>query len=237
MGTVTKDDLQRFMTKLGNRNGKDYLTVPGRVWWFRQEHPNGGIVTTPYEISVEKGYAIFVTSIFNAEGGLLSTATASETARDFADFIEKAGTKSVGRALILAGYGIENAGDDLNEGTRLADMPLPERQPRPIPRPPDDEAPAPAPKQQQAVAAVPLKRAQIAFYNAARAGGFDVEVQTEDGIRPSIGKCADLAELVAEWSEWEMPEGWQESPAAWTKAAELVANYAVARAESGAASG
>ncbi len=220
MGTVTKDDLQRFMTKLGNRGGKDYLTVPGRVWWFRQDHPQWGIVTTPHEISVEQGYAIFTTSIFNDDGRVIATATASETARDFADFIEKAGTKSVGRALILAGYGIENAGDELHEGTRYADAPQPAAILAPLP---------PVQEQSKQFRESPeLVRAMKAFGGVARELGFPVD--NEAGT-PSKSRFVDLMVQVATADGWAMPAGWADMPDVWQRGATLLPKFAAARKE------
>lgn len=104
------------------QGGREYLPVSGRLIWFRGEHPDWGIVTTPIEINLEKNYAIFTASIFNSEGKLMATSHKFENARGFQDFIEKAETGSVGRALALCGYGTD-AAPELDEGTRLADTP------------------------------------------------------------------------------------------------------------------
>ena len=103
----------------GNR---EYLPVSARLLWFRSEHPDWGIVTQPVEINLEKQYAIFQASIFNEEGKLMATATKMENVRGFPDYLEKAETGSVGRALALCGYGTAFA-PELEEGDRLADAP------------------------------------------------------------------------------------------------------------------
>jgi len=105
--------------------GKSYLPVAARVAWFRTEHPDWGIVTEPLiplENTLPDNYAIFKCSIFNAEGKLIQTACKQETARDFADYIEKAETGSIGRALSLCGFGTIEAIEDLDEGTERGEV-------------------------------------------------------------------------------------------------------------------
>jgi hypothetical protein len=111
----------------GNR---EYLPVSARLIWFRGERPDWGIVTEPIEINYEKQFAVFLCRIFNAEGRLMATGTKMETVRGFADWLEKAETGSVGRALALCGYGTQFA-PELEEGARLADSPYPMRNQEP----------------------------------------------------------------------------------------------------------
>ena len=114
-------DPSRHMIQL---KGKDYLTVAWRLVWFREDHPGWGIVTTPVEINMEKQYAIFSCQIFDDAGKLVATATKMENIRGFGDFLEKAETGSVGRALAYCGYGTQFA-PDLEEGTeRILDTPV-----------------------------------------------------------------------------------------------------------------
>ena len=112
-------DPKRHIIKL---KGKDYLPIAARLVWFRDDHPDWGIVTTPVEINMEKQYAIFSASIFNGDGKLMATATKMENIGGFGDFIEKAETGSVGRALAYCGYGTQFA-PELEEGGRFADAP------------------------------------------------------------------------------------------------------------------
>ena len=106
------------------QGGREYLPVSARLIWFREEHPDWGIVTAPVEINIEKQYAIFSAQIFNAEGKLMATATKMENVRGFADYIEKAETGAVGRALAYCGFGTQFA-PELEESARLADAPYP----------------------------------------------------------------------------------------------------------------
>ncbi|MBC8136137.1 MAG: hypothetical protein H8F28_09650, partial [Fibrella sp.] len=105
-----------------NLKGKEYLPVSARLIWFRQEHPDWSIITTPIEINMEKNFAIFSASIMNAEGKIIATGTKMETIKDFGDFLEKAETGSVGRALAMCGFGTQFA-PEFSEGNRFADAP------------------------------------------------------------------------------------------------------------------
>lgn len=98
------------------QGGRQYLPVAARVMWFRKEHPDWGIVTDPMELNIEAGYAIFRTTLFNEAGRIISTATKFCDRRGFADFIGKAESGSVGRALALAGYGTQDALDEEGDG-------------------------------------------------------------------------------------------------------------------------
>lgn len=113
-------DPKRHLIKVqGNR---EYLPVAARVAWFRDINPDWGIVTTPVEINLtpdnnKPAYAIFQAHIFNAEGKLMATGTKMEDVRGFGDFLEKAETGSVGRALAMAGFGTANE-SMFEEGTK-----------------------------------------------------------------------------------------------------------------------
>jgi hypothetical protein len=104
----------------GKRGGaaKPYLPVSARIQWFRQDHPEGRIETEAY--SVSENSAIFIARVWTAEGGS-AFGYGSEELGDFADFIEKAETKAIGRALSHMGYGTMSAIDD--DGV-LADSPV-----------------------------------------------------------------------------------------------------------------
>lgn len=134
--------------------GKAYLEVKWRLVWFRQECPNGTIDTEEVAVDLDreveaevptgnwipnpnrpgkkmpekivkqaKGYARFRAVVTDGKGGR-ATATKSENAASFPDFIEKAETGAVGRALAMLGYGTQFTGDELNEDHRIVDAPV-----------------------------------------------------------------------------------------------------------------
>lgn len=103
---------------------QDYLDVKWRIVWFRDVHPDGQIDTE--HITLTDEIAVFRATVsFPAESGTrgLATGYGSETPRDFGDYIEKAETKAIGRALAALGYGTQFAAD-LEEGDRIADAPV-----------------------------------------------------------------------------------------------------------------
>ena len=100
--------------------GKPYLQVAHRIVWFREEHENWSIETE--QLTIDESRALFTARIKDETGRVIANATGSETKNDFPDFIEKAETKAVGRALAYCGYGTQFA-PELDEGQRLADAP------------------------------------------------------------------------------------------------------------------
>lgn len=101
--------------------GKDYLQVAHRLVWFREEEPNSGIETK--FLLLEKDSAICQAAI-TRDGKVVAMATKREDTKGFGDFIEKAETGAIGRALALLGYGTQFTLPDLDEGDRLADSPV-----------------------------------------------------------------------------------------------------------------
>jgi hypothetical protein len=117
-------DFKKSLIKV--QGGRSYLPVSARIVWFRQEHPDWGIETEPIEINHEKQFAVFRARIYNAEGKLMAMGTKKEDVKGFPDFMEKAETGAVGRALALCGFGTQFS-PELDEvgGGRLADSPQP----------------------------------------------------------------------------------------------------------------
>ena len=91
------------------RGGAEYLPVQARVHWFRTQNPRGRIETEMLFYDPNAQIAVFRASIYNSDDQLLATATKMETAKGFADYLEKAETGAIGRALALAGYGTQFA--------------------------------------------------------------------------------------------------------------------------------
>lgn len=139
---------QEHIMQIKNRQGSsDYLPVQWRLVWFREHCPDGVIETEMIHLDLDReteeegyvwnndtkrsekivkranGIAIFRAVVKDAKGGI-ATATKSEKAASFPDFIEKAETGSVGRALAMLGYGTQFTGDEISEGHRIADAPV-----------------------------------------------------------------------------------------------------------------
>src|SRR6266550_7127767 len=130
---------------------KDYLPVQWRLVWFRELCPEGTITTEmldlnrseecetevsvwndatrKYEKVIKRacGVAVFRATVTDGKGGS-ATGTKTENAASFADYLEKAETGAIGRALAGLGFGTQFTGDELDEGERIADAPV-ERKP------------------------------------------------------------------------------------------------------------
>lgn len=131
--------------KSGQRTS-DYLPVQWRLVWFREECMQGSIETELVHLDLErdtesevyawnaekrrsektlkhaKGIAIFKATIQDGKGAVAS-GFGSESASDFNDFLEKAETKAIGRALAALGYGTQFA-PELDEHPRIVDSPV-----------------------------------------------------------------------------------------------------------------
>lgn len=88
-------------------SGKEYLEVKYRLVWFRSENPTGIINTELVHHDVERAHAMFKAYVSTGPEGGSATGYGSEDARGFGDYIEKAETKAVGRALAALGYGTQ----------------------------------------------------------------------------------------------------------------------------------
>lgn len=137
------------------KGGKLYCPVYVRIALFRDKCPidsGWGIVTECVEGDTDS--ALYKTSITDPDGRTVATGYKREHRAHFPDYEEKAGTGSVGRALLMAGFGTQYALDELDEGERIVDTPIPA--PRQIVNEPSNE-------DAQAVAA---KKAYSAAANA-----------------------------------------------------------------------
>lgn len=113
-----------------NLKGKDYLNVAYRIVWFREVCPEGSIETEIIQNLAE--FAIVRATVKNKEGRIIATAHKSQGKKNFHDFVEKAETGAIGRALALCGFGtqfaedLEEGEEDLSEdeGEKLSDAPL-----------------------------------------------------------------------------------------------------------------
>ena len=118
--------------------GRDYLNVQARMQWFIRDQRAlimAGLASTSFvvrtelvEMDREKQWAHFKTYVRDVLGNE-ATMYGSESAKDFADYAEKASTKSLGRALLMLGYGTAFAGE-MDEGERMVDTPQESRRHR-----------------------------------------------------------------------------------------------------------
>ncbi len=123
-------NVNRYLIRV--RGGQKYLPVSARLVWFREEHPDWTLETSPLHLDFEHGIAVFQAVVKDPSGRVIASATKMETRDDFLDFVEKAETGAVGRALAMCGYGTQFAPElsegDIQEGrVAYADSPLPLR--------------------------------------------------------------------------------------------------------------
>lgn len=98
-------DPSRYLTKVGSA---DYLEIKWRLVWLRELHPDAEIVTSLY--SHDDQLAVFSANV-HIPGGGSATGWGSEGYNDFRDYLEKAETKALGRALAALGFGTQFCGD------------------------------------------------------------------------------------------------------------------------------
>jgi hypothetical protein len=101
----------------------DYLQVRDRLRWFREVYPHGTIETEAVRLEWDAGVAIFKATVSDGEGGK-ATGYGTEMRKSFEDFVEKAETRSLGRALGILGFGTQFCGEELSEGEHVADAPV-----------------------------------------------------------------------------------------------------------------
>lgn len=109
---ITFEDIQKANETIVTTDikGKDYAEVNQRIKAFRMVYPTGTIETEM--ISNEEGICIFRAAIYDGNN-LLATGTAYEkensTFINKTSYIENCETSAVGRALGLAGFGIDTS--------------------------------------------------------------------------------------------------------------------------------
>ena len=82
----------------------DYLPVAARIAWFRKDHPYWSIITGVEQLADKA--VVMKATIKDMQGTVIATARKKETEAGFPDYIEKAETGAIGRALVMCGHGI-----------------------------------------------------------------------------------------------------------------------------------
>lgn len=116
-------DASRYLVRL---KGKDYLEVKWRLLWLRTEHPDALVETEMVSHTFQPPMAVFRARVTIPEGGS-ATGWGHEDAADFGDYLEKAETKALGRALAALGYGTQFTEEFdfvAEDGQRVVDAPV-----------------------------------------------------------------------------------------------------------------
>ena len=91
--------------------GKSYIEVNQRIKAYRMVYPNGTIRTKLAKL--ENGICVFMAEVTNNDGEVIATGTAYEkensTFINKTSYIENCETSAVGRALGMAGFGIDTS--------------------------------------------------------------------------------------------------------------------------------
>jgi hypothetical protein len=184
----------RYLTRV---NGSDYLEVKWRLVWLRDRHPEAAIETEL--VSHHDNVAVFRARIAIPGGGA-ATGWGTESASDFRDYLEKAETKALGRALAALGFGTQFC-PDFEFGAaagRVVDSPVRvERAPRASTRQRAESG---------AVAAIgpdqPATERQLRFLQAVAreagidASGLDERAMSEFGVKAAELNRRDASTLI-----------------------------------------
>lgn len=185
---------EHIMQIKSGQSSKDYLPVQWRLVWFRSAFPYGSIETEMLHLDLDrdteeeayawnaerrksekvtkhaKGFVIFKATVKDGQGGI-ATGTKSEKAASFGDFIEKAETGAIGRALAALGYGTQFTGDEWDEAHRIVDSPVERQIPEATNVSSNDRAESKQQRDQQSkqlqVSDPTIKAASTALYSAA----------------------------------------------------------------------
>ena len=203
---------------LMNLRGNEYMNVQQRLLWFIRDQRiliAAGPATTSYVIRTElveqdreKGFAQFKTYLRDVLGNE-ATMYGSETAKDFPDYAEKASTKSLGRALLMLGYGTAFA-SEMDEGERVVDSPVaPRQQPAFVAKPPALK-PAAAPQQPTQQyndePATAEQQERMARYRE-ELGIIDKSIATADNHLRYDAAEARIANYIAQWKQRKQLNG------------------------------
>ena len=113
MNQITFEDITKANETINTTNikGKEYAEVNQRIKAFRMCYPSGIIETEM--VSNENGICIFKAIVKDGEGKTLATGTAYEKEGSSfinkTSYIENCETSAIGRALGIAGFGIDTS--------------------------------------------------------------------------------------------------------------------------------
>lgn len=173
MSETTTFDPRQHVRQLPR--GGDYLDVKWRLVWLRSVHPTAQIETEIY--SFNEQHAVF-RAVIELPTGARATGHGSEEKSDFKDYVEKAETKAIGRALVALGYGTAEAmGDDDAEAGGITNSPV-DRPPR------QQQAPRLSAVQSQAPGELVFDWST--FWKEARGLGFKDKAAVEHAIGRAI---------------------------------------------------
>jgi len=115
-------DPGRYLTKVGSA---DYLEVKWRIVWLRETNPDATIATELINHDPHNQHAIFKAVVY-LPSGASATGYGSEDFKGFREYIEKAETKAIGRALAALGFGTQFCDDFVfgAEQGRVVDSPV-----------------------------------------------------------------------------------------------------------------
>jgi hypothetical protein len=109
---MTYDPSDHFIDLPQGKKTVKYLPVQYRIQWLREDHGDTyGVESTLLEHDRQAGYALFKTTLRNMEGRIIAEAHGWEIKANFPDYIGKAETVAVGRALAYAGFGTVGAAE------------------------------------------------------------------------------------------------------------------------------
>jgi hypothetical protein len=131
-------DPRDYLIKLGN---KDYLPVAARLHWLNEKEENFTIHTEIVKLEDTYVICMGIVTVHDKEGKVVKSARAykREDKTHFPDFLEKASTGAVGRALGMLGFGTQYTAEEFDETIglnadntpRIVDTPRPTQQERP----------------------------------------------------------------------------------------------------------
>ena len=110
---ITFEDIKKAneTIKTTDIKGKEYAEVNQRIKAYRMVYPNGTIRTKLAKL--ENGICVFMAEVTNNDGDVIATGTAYEkensTFINKTSYIENCETSAVGRALGMAGFGIDTS--------------------------------------------------------------------------------------------------------------------------------